>query len=545
MARFIEHISKVHAPTATTTAGSTLDAGFERSSHSLLLSRLRLVAILGFFICIVMYLTKIVFLPLPETTESITGLSDWGRQLFHGHKISFAIVSLMLLWSGWSWRQLVGIDYIMMTFNIVVAIVAMALFHPAQTPDFGLALLLFIHAAFVPCRVAIQVGLALTAVIAYPLCQFANYHLFVEIQQFWIAMGGRELFQSHILSGTVDIVVIGILSTLVTRVLYRIRSDLRRAERFGNYIIQRELGSGGMGKVYYASHALLCRPTAIKVLSVEAEADRELAISRFEREVTLSSKLTHPNTITIFDYGRTRNANFYYAMEYLEGMDLQRLVSKFGQIPSSRVVFILKQVCGSLAEAHSRKIIHRDIKPSNIFLTVRGDIYDFVKVLDFGLAKEIKQTETATLQAKQGGFLGTPNFVAPELIHSKQRADRRADLYNLGAVAHWMLTAQPLFPATSSVEALVGHLKTVPNRPTELSELPVPQLLDDIVMRCLEKDPSKRFQSAEELSAALAAIHFERPWDAVCAKEWWELHGPAEEDMSSQSEEKLSVAAIA
>ena len=190
-------------------------------------------------------------------------------------------------------------------------------------------------------------------------------------------------------------------------------AQLHAASRIGNYVIEGEIGKGGMGKVYRAQHSMIRRPTALKVM--ESQADRTLeALARFEREVQLSATLSHPNTITIYDFGRSEDATFYYVMEYLEGMDLQRLVEKFGPLPPERTAFILRQVCGSLAEAHSRGIIHRDLKPSNIFLTELGGLYDFVKVLDFGLAKQMHPTPDDVLVTQVGQVFGTPLFMAPE-----------------------------------------------------------------------------------------------------------------------------------
>ena len=207
--------------------------------------------------------------------------------------------------------------------------------------------------------------------------------------------------------------------------------------RLGNYVLRREIGEGGMGRVYVAEHALMCRPSAVKVLKTSRGADPD-ALARFEREVRLSSNLSHPNTITIFDFGRADDDTFYYAMEYLEGLDLERFVERFGPIPAERTVFILLQATGSLAEAHGRDIVHRDLKPSNVFLSMRGGLYDFVKILDFGLAKQIKGVDTATGLTKTGIVFGTPRYLAPEMVYGTSGVDGRADIYNFGALAYMM-----------------------------------------------------------------------------------------------------------
>ena len=214
-------------------------------------------------------------------------------------------------------------------------------------------------------------------------------------------------------------------------------------------------------------------------------------------------------------------------MEYLEGLDLQQIIDRFGPLTPSRTVFILRQVAGSLAEAHSRDIVHRDIKPANIFLTRRGGVYDFVKVLDFGLAKQIRSDEApdAAEITKQGALFGTPRYLAPETVYGKEKVDGRADIYSLGGVAYWMLAGRPPFTGESSVEVIVDHVKTIPQRPSEVSEAVIPRELEDIVMKSLEKKPDDRFQSAWELDAALAAVPFDEPWSRERALEWWSLHG--------------------
>jgi serine/threonine-protein kinase len=255
------------------------------------------------------------------------------------------------------------------------------------------------------------------------------------------------------------------------------------------------------------------------------QSDHPAAVARFVREVRLSASLTHPNTITIFDFGRTAGDTFYYAMEYLEGLDLQRLVDRFGPMPADRVVYILSQICGSLAEAHARGIVHRDIKPSNIFITHRGGLYDFVKVLDFGLAREVKGASDSGL-TKTGMVFGTPRYIAPESVYGANKADARSDLYNLGGVAYWMLTGTHLFGGSSSLDLIIDHVKTIPQHPKEVSELPIPDELDALVMKCLEKDPADRFQTAEALKEALLAAPLPERWSQTRARDWWAPHAP-------------------
>jgi serine/threonine-protein kinase len=215
-------------------------------------------------------------------------------------------------------------------------------------------------------------------------------------------------------------------------------------------------------------------------------------------------------------------------MEYLQGLDMQKLVDRFGPMTAARGVFILTQVCGALSEAHERGIIHRDIKPSNVFLTQRGGLYDYVKVLDFGLAKQVTDEKAVSL-TKTGVALGTPRYISPEAIRGAENIDARSDLYCLGAVAYFMLTGRPPFDAVTSAELMIDHLKATPPSMSEVSELPIPADLEAIIMKCLQKAPEDRYGSAAEMESALRAVPIEDPWDQAKAHEWWDLHGLAVE----------------
>lgn len=502
-------------------------SSFEKETQSLLRNRLLLLFAIGFFIASAAYLNELFFaLNRDDILKSF--LTPWYDELWWSHPISFIIGMIAVFVFSRSARILYWIAFIVMSFNITALVFFHAAFTPGTAPLFVLALLLFIHAAFVPIPVRFQIGLAAVAFISYPLFHLLAVSICEVVQAYWAGHGGYMSLQSVLYSNMVSIATLGIITVLVNKTLYNMRQKLFKAKRLGNYILKDKLGEGGMGEVYVGHHEMLCRPTAIKVLKTDND-DQQTALARFEREVRLSAMLTHPNTITIFDYGRTSDNTFYYAMEFLEGMDLQHFVEKFGPIPAERVVFMLLQVCESLAEAHLRNIIHRDIKPSNIFLTRRGGLYDFVKVLDFGLAKQ-QQSKGKSGITQTGAFFGTPRYVAPESIYGNATVDLRADLYNLGAVAYWMLTGQPLFANSSSVELLVDHAKTVPPKPSEVSELDIPPELDAIVMKCLEKKPEDRFQAAMDLYLALKAIPFKEPWTFAHACEWWGLHINFEDD---------------
>jgi len=314
--------------------------------------------------------------------------------------------------------------------------------------------------------------------------------------------------------------VVGIvISTVASRVIYGLRSRVQRAERLGQYLLDEKIGEGGMGVVYRAHHALLRRPTAVKLLPAERAGAQALA--RFEREVTLTSRLTHPNTVAIFDYGRTPDGVFYYAMEYLDGFDLERLMELDGPQPPGRVAHILKQVCGALAEAHGLGLVHRDIKPANIILCERGGVPDIAKVVDFGLVKELEVSgDGAAVQATTATtILGTPLYLSPEGITDHAAVSAASDLYALGAVGYFLLTGAPPFQGRTVVEVCGMHLHTQPEPPSARLGRPVPAALEQALLRCLEKSPSKRPASARALKELLEATAL--PWtEAEAATAW-------------------------
>ncbi len=304
-------------------------------------------------------------------------------------------------------------------------------------------------------------------------------------------------------------------STVISWVMYGLRVEASEARRLGQYVLEAKLGEGGMGEVYRAHHGMMRRPTAIKLLRPERTS--EIDLKRFEREAQLTARLTHRNTITLFDYGRTADGVFYYAMELLDGATLSQIVAACGPQPPARVVRILSMVCGALAEAHAIGLIHRDIKPANIMLCTRGAEPDVVKLLDFGLVKEFQVDQDVELTGERA-LLGTPQYMAPESIRDPGSVDARTDLYALGAVAYYLLAGVEVFHAKSLVELCGQHLH---QQPRPLSG--VPDELAAIVLACLEKDPDRRPQSADELRRRLDACPLER-WDDERARAWWREH---------------------
>jgi len=290
------------------------------------------------------------------------------------------------------------------------------------------------------------------------------------------------------------------------------------AKQLGQYALAEKLGAGGMGTVYKARHAMLRRPTAVKLLDVDKMS--EAAVTRFEREVQLTSALTHPNTVAVYDYGRTPDGIFYYAMEYLEGMNLGDLVARFGPLPEARMVFILRQVCGSLAEAHAAGLVHRDVKPANIFLTRRGGLHDFVKVLDFGLVKAIDAPDEANVTSPNA-LIGTPLYLSPETVNQPDAVDVRTDVYAVGAVGYFLLTGTPVFTGKSAVEICMQHVNAAPEPPSARRGRPVSIELEALLLRCLAKAPPDRPANAAELLGELEACAVEGTWTAQDAAAWW------------------------
>jgi len=307
-----------------------------------------------------------------------------------------------------------------------------------------------------------------------------------------------------------------ITCTVISWVIYGLRAEVREARRLGQYVLEQKLGEGGMGEVYRARHGMMRRPTAIKLL--RADRAGEINLRRFEREVQLTARLTHPNTITIFDYGRTHDGVFYYAMELLDGATLQRIVAVSGAQAAGRVVRILTMVCGALTEAHAIGLIHRDIKPANIMLCTQGGERDVVKLLDFGLVKEFEINRDVRLTAASI-VVGTPQYMAPESILHPDSVDARADIYALGAVAYYLLAGVDVFDGKSIMEVCSQHIHQEP-RPPSTRGIAIPAALEAVVLACLDKDPNRRPQSAAELRRQLdaCAIH---PWDSARALAWW------------------------
>jgi eukaryotic-like serine/threonine-protein kinase len=311
------------------------------------------------------------------------------------------------------------------------------------------------------------------------------------------------------------------VATAGSAVIYGLRREVRHARQLGQYTLEEKLGEGGMGVVYRARHAMLRRPTAVKLLRPERMG--EAGLLRFEREVQLTASLSHPNTVTVFDYGRTPDGVFYYAMEYLEGLGLDQLVAADGPQPPGRVAHVLRQVLEALAEAHGVGLVHRDVKPANVILCERGGVPDVAKVVDFGLVKDLDAADGLTRDAT---LVGTPLYLAPEAIRSTA-ADARSDLYSVGAVAYFLLAGRHVFEGATIVEICSHHLHTPPVPPSERLGRSLPVALEAWVLGCLEKDPARRPPSASAAAAGLERCGLAGEWTPEAARAWWVGKGRA------------------
>ena len=323
--------------------------------------------------------------------------------------------------------------------------------------------------------------------------------------------------------------VCALLAVIPSKIMVRLGRQVQRARELGSYRLVQLIGRGGMGEVWRATHRMLARPAAIKLIKPEilgtpSQAGSAVVIQRFRREAEAASCLQSPHTIRLYDFGETRAGTFYFVMELLDGLDLETLVNRYGPIPPERVVHFLRQSCHSLGEAHDCGLIHRDVKPANIYLCRLGREYDFVKVLDFGLVKyDRAQSMLDTIKSTSDLTTGTPAYMAPEMANGDP-VDRRADLYALGCVGYWLLTGKLVFEADSPLKMLIQHIQAEPVPPSRRSGRPVPPALERLIMRCLQKEPGKRPASADELLAELDRVELEQSWGQQRAREWWETH---------------------
>jgi hypothetical protein len=374
--------------------------------------------------------------------------------------------------------------------------------------------ILAVRAALVPS--SLRHSLILAAVVGVPICvctgigwpaMFSSAFPFAREDRGFLVTFGLNWW-----------LFTGAACAVIARVVHRLQSEVQVAKRLGQYELGEKIGAGGMGVVYRARHAMMKRPVAIKLLP--AESAGQDAIVRFEREVQLTSQLSHPNTVVIHDYGRTHEGVFYYVMEFIEGATLEQVSVASGPMPSGRAVRILEMVAGALGEAHEHGLVHRDIKPANILLGPRGGEPEVAKVLDFGLVLATTSDAQAT---NLNAMMGTPLFMSPEAMKNPERVDARSDLYSLGAVAYYLLSGHPVFEGESALDICGQHLHAAP-RPLADLVPGVDAELEKLVLSCLAKDPAERPASARALREALARCPSRAQWNNDLATRWWAIH---------------------
>jgi serine/threonine-protein kinase len=416
----------------------------------------------------------------------------------------------------------------------------------------ALTVTVMIRAILVPSRPGRTLLLTALAFLPTVIVCVARHHPTALLPGF------SESYQKQYMTlNTVLWSVLGtMLATIVSRVIYGLRRQVAEANELGQYVLEEQIGGGGMGEVWRARHRLLIRPAAIKLIRPQVSADPELLLRRFEREARATAALKSPHTVQLYDFGATEDGRLYYVMELLDGLDLDTLVRQYGPLPAERVVHLLRQVCSSLQDAHGNGLVHRDIKPANVVVSRAGTTFDFAKVLDFGLVKldtagprgsgaagqspRGKAEANAVKLTADDSTSGTPAFMAPEVVLGVANTDYRVDLYALGCVGYWLLSGKLVFEGRNAVEVMFHHAHTPPPRPSTRSELPIPAQLEELIMQCLEKDPARRPASAEAVSTRLDAVHPETPWTVERAERWWTMHRPVSADARRVAEVLLS-----
>jgi len=463
---------------------------------------------------------------------------------------SAVTVSLVILYLSvpLSIKQMRAIELIV--FGLVVMLVAYnqyhEVLHEVQGGDGGLVIstirsfmfvyfiLMVIYGLLIP-NTGLQAARLTVSIAVIPL--LVSLLLWFKHPEFWQVC--EEFFRFDQISQSSLIMLTGALTvTYGAHVMYRLRQEAVEAKEFGQYRLVEKIGSGGMGEVWRASHRMLVRPAAIKLIRPEmlgsSDETRTQLLSRFEREAQATALLKSPNTVDVHDFGMTEDGVLYYVMEFLEGLDLNSLVGRYGPVPSERAVSLLKQACESLAEAHADGLIHRDIKPANIYACKSGLKFDVVKVLDFGLVKRSLDQADSQLTVA-GTVTGTPAFIAPEMAMSSQKADARSDIYSLGCVAYWLVTGFMVFESDTPMGTILEHVQSIPVPPSERVEMEVPEDLETIILACLSKAPGDRPQSCLELIAQLESCRCYREWDQIRARQWWELNRPTHQSGSENA----------
>lgn len=411
-----------------------------------------------------------------------------------------------------------GLTYeVLIAFAISISETALTLAN--RVPVMGvsrLVLWISLTGVLIPNKPNIKLAVALVSASTWPLA----YMLTIQ------ALGFEALPTNQLLVWIYIPYLMAFLIYFVAKRIYVLTSDADAAHELGSYRLVSRIGSGGMGEVWRARHSMLARDAAIKLIrndladqpGYRSEARRQ----RFKQEAQVIACLQSPHTVRLFDFGISQSGSFYYVMELLDGISLETLVEQFGPVPASRIIHMMQQTCDSLEEAHYNGLVHRDVTPNNIFICKVGVEYDFVKVFDFGIAKDVKNSSRIT---REGAVVGTPDYMAPEIVMGEEKIDNRVDIYGIGCTAYFALTGSAVFPAETAGGAAVAHALNPPVPPSQRTENPIPSELEQIILLCLAKEPEDRIQTVRELRDTLMSIAIPE-WTQQDAATWWETHLP-------------------
>ncbi len=503
------------------------ESGSSHSNNSLVQTRLRVASLaIGFFFAIFALWTCVReltstglhlgygFLSVEFlSTASLVGIGVWLARIPNASASCLRWCELMIF----------GIPTLIFSVLHYLEIIFMAQNFDLipQMPMAGWIILIFSYAIFVPRSWPKILGVVI-AISLFPI--LATWLAFLNHKD---VRNMLYFDQSSVVEMVLALAATIFASVSGVHMITYLRTKADEAKELGRYRLKEKIGSGGMGDVYLAEHRLMKRPCAIKVIRAEKSGDPR-AIARFEREVKATSRLNHWNSISIYDYGRTSDGTFFYVMEYVTGMSLQELVSRKGPLAPARAVYLLKQVCSALIEAHSMQLVHRDIKPANLMVTELGSAFDVIKLLDFGLAKPFTDTlennEDSELTIA-GSLTGSPLYMSPEQAMGDVPADQRSDIYAVGGVAFYMLTGRPTFESSATLKVLLSHLHENAVAPSTVRKIAngtaISAGLDAIVLKCLEKSPLERFQTARDLYDALNSLPESNEWNGRLAEQWW------------------------